>query len=260
MLLAIDVGNTNITLAVYRGSGEKAQLIGDWRIRTDRERTPDEHGMLLLDLLAHDGIELAQVNQVAISSVVPTLNETLGELSRRYVKAEPFFVTAETESGIAVHYSPVSGVGADRICNAVGAYQKYGGPCIVVDYGTATTFDAIGDNGDYLGGAILPGIGISVDALFRSAARLYRVEFAAPPRAIGQTTEHAMQSGIVFGFAGQTDAMVDRFRRELGEHARVIATGGLAELIYRESRTIQVVDQLVTLEGLRSLFERRFPN
>ena len=256
MLLAVDVGNTNITLAVYEGRGEDAALIGDWRIRTDRERTTDEHGMLLMDLLAHSELSVGQIHHVAISSVVPTMNETLAELSRLYLKVEPFFVTAETESGIKVHYEPVSGVGADRICNAVGAFKKYGGPCIVVDFGTATTFDAIAENGDYLGGAILPGIGISMDALFRNAARLYRVEFVAPPRAIGQNTGHAMQSGIVFGFAGQTDAMVERFRRELGDHARVIATGGLAELIHGESRTIEIVDQLVTLEGLRLLFER----
>ena len=256
MLLAIDVGNTNITLAVYQGRGDAATLVGDWRIRTDRERTTDEHGMLLMNLLGYAKLSVETIHHVAISSVVPTMNETLAELSRIYLHVEPFFVTAETESGISIHYEPVSGVGADRICNAVGAFRKYGGPCIVVDFGTATTFDAIAENGDYLGGAILPGIGISMDALFRNAARLYRVEFIAPPRAIGQNTGHAMQSGIVFGFAGQTDAMVERFRLELGNHARVIATGGLAELIHRESRTIEVVDQLVTLEGLRLLFER----
>lgn len=257
MLLAIDVGNTNIVLGVYRGRGEQAKLIGDWRIRTDRERTTDEHGMLVKELLEYRGIALREVRQVAISSVVPTMNETLADLSRRYLQAEPFFVGPESETGLCIHYQPASDVGADRICNAVGAFAKYGGPAIVVDFGTATTFDAIAENGDYLGGAIIPGIGISMDALFRQAARLYRVELVAPPNAIGTTTVHAMQSGLVFGYAGQTDAMVDRFRQELGEGARVIATGGLAELIHRESRTIEVVDQLVTLEGLRLLFERQ---
>jgi type III pantothenate kinase len=256
MLLAIDVGNTNIVVGVYEGRGEEARLIGDWRIRTDRERTTDEHGILIVGLLAHRGLELSQVKHVAISSVVPTMNETLADFARRYVCVEPFIVGPHTDTGIAIHYQPVSDVGADRICNAVGAFAKYGGPAIVVDFGTATTLDAIAANGDYLGGAILPGIGISMDALFRHAARLYRVELVAPPQAVGQNTVHAMQSGIVFGFAGQTDAMVERFQKELGGNARVIATGGLAELIHRESRTIETVDQLVTLEGLRLLFER----
>jgi len=158
-------------------------------------------------------------------------------------------VSKDTDPGICIHYQPASDVGADRICNAIGAFARYGGPAIVVDFGTATTFDAIAANGDYLGGAIMPGIGISMDALFRNAARLYRVELVAPPQAVGATTIHAMQSGLVFGFAGQTDAMVDRFRKEIGEDARVIATGGLAELIHKESRTIELVDQRVTLEG-----------
>lgn len=257
MLLAIDVGNTNIVLGVYRGAGERVELVGDWRIRTDRDRTTDEHGMLVKHLLEHAGIALSDIHHVAISSVVPTMNETLLELSRRYLQTEPFLVGAEIDTGITIHYQPASDVGADRICNAVGAFARYGGPSIVVDFGTATTFDAIAANGDYLGGAIMPGIGISMDALFRHAARLYRVELVAPPDAIGTNTVHAMQSGLVFGFAGQTDAMVDRFRKELGPEARVIATGGLADLIRRESRTIEVVDHLVTLEGLRLLFERQ---
>jgi type III pantothenate kinase len=257
MLLAVDVGNTNVVLGVYQGAGAEARLIGDWRIRTDRERTTDEHGMLVKDLLEHNGIALHQVHHVAISSVVPTMNETLADLSRRYFGTEPFVVSKETDTGISIHYQPASDVGADRICNAVGAFARYGGPVIVVDFGTATTFDAIASNGDYLGGAIMPGIGISMDALFRNAARLYRVELVAPPKAVGTTTSHAMQSGLVFGFAGQTDAMVDRFRKEIGETARVIATGGLAELIHKESRTIECVDQRVTLEGLRLLFERQ---
>ena len=256
MLLAIDVGNTNIVLGVYRGVGERAELVGDWRIRTDRDRTTDEHGILIKHLLEHRGLALADIRHVAVSSVVPTMNETLLELSRRYFQSEPFFVSAQTVKGFQIHYRPKTDVGADRLCNAVGAFARYGGPVIVVDFGTATTFDCIADNGDYLGGAIIPGIGISMDALFRQAARLYRVEFTAPPNAIGTNTVHAMQSGLAFGYAGQTDAMVDRIRQELGANARVIATGGLAELIHRESRTIEVVDQLVTLDGLRLLFER----
>jgi type III pantothenate kinase len=256
MLLTIDVGNTNIGLGVFRGSGSAAELVGDWRIRTDRDRTTDEHGMLFKHLLEHKSIGLADIHSVAISSVVPTMNETLIEASLKYLTTTPFVVGPETETGISIRYQPASDVGADRICNAIGAFAKYGGPVIVVDYGTATTFDAIAENGDYVGGAIVPGIGISMDALFRQAARLYRVEFSAPPNAIGDTTIHAMQSGLVYGFAGQTDAMVLRFRAELSPHARVIATGGFAELIHKESATIELVDQLVTINGLRLLFER----
>ncbi|HLJ56822.1 MAG TPA: type III pantothenate kinase [Chthonomonadaceae bacterium] len=257
MLLALDVGNTNIVLAVYRRGDTESPLVDHWRIRTDRDRTTDEHGMLVKELIEHSGHRLSDIHHVAVSSVVPTMNETLADFARRYVCVEPYFVSAASDSGIAILYQPPSDVGADRICNAVGAYAKYGGPAIVVDYGTATTFDAIADNGDYIGGAILPGIGISMDALFKQAARLYRVEFTAPPDAIGRNTVHAMQSGLVFGFAGQTDAMVERFRRELGPKTRVIATGGLAELIQQESRTIELVDQLVTLDGLRLIFERQ---
>ena len=256
MLLALDVGNTNIVLAAYRRGVPDTTPVDHWRIRTDRDRTTDELGMLVKELIVHCGLRMGDIDSVAVSSVVPTMNESLAEFSRRYLCVEPFFVNAAADSGIGILYQPASDVGADRICNAVGAFAKYGGPAIVVDFGTATTLDAIAANGDYVGGAILPGIGISMDALFKQAARLYRVEFVAPPHAIGGNTVHAMQSGMVFGFAGQTDAMVDRFRLELGPSARVIATGGLAELIHKESRTIELVDQLVTLDGLRLLFER----
>ena len=241
---------------VSRARARAAELIGDWRIQTDRDRTTDEYGVLALNLLRHGGLDVSAIHHVAISSVVPTMNETLNELSRRYFHAEPFVIGPNTDTGITIRYHPASDVGADRICNAVGAFAKYGGPAIVVDFGTATTFDAIAENGDYLGGAIMPGIGISMDALFRQAARLYRVALVAPPRAIGDNTVHAMQSGLVFGYAGQTDAMVARFKAELGANSRVIATGGLAELIAAESQAIEAVDQLVTLEGLRLLFER----
>lgn len=259
MLLALDVGNTNIAVAVYRGSGEQAELAGCWRLRTDPERTSDEHGATLLALLSHSGIAAAEIDGVAISSVAPTLHDTLEELSQRYFRCNPLFVGAGTDAGIAIRYHPPSDVGADRICNAVGAFARYGGPAIVVDFGTATTLDAIGRNGDYLGGAILPGIGISMAALYSRAARLFRVEAAAPPRAIADNTVAAIQSGMVYGFAGQADAMVERFREELGGSAHVIATGGLAELIAAHSRAIQHVDSLVTLDGLRRIFERHRP-
>lgn len=253
MLLAIDVGNSNIVTGVYDGD----HLVGDCRrMRTERERTADEHGAILFALLERDGLAPRSIDAVALSSVVPTMNEALLELSRSWFGVEPFVVGPGVDAGIAIRYEPVSDVGADRICNAVGAFARYGGPAVVVDFGTATTFDAVAANGDYAGGAIVPGIGISMDALFRHASRLYRVELIAPPAAIGTNTVHAMQSGLVFGYAGQTDAMVGRFRAELGADARVIATGGLAPLIARQSKTIEHVDQLVTLEGLRLLFER----
>ncbi len=257
MLLAIDIGNTNIVLGVYRGKGANAELAAHWRIRTDRERTADEHGILIKHLLQHSGIQLADIAGAAVSSVVPTMNAALCETCRNYLGIHPFLVGPDTNSGITIHYQPASDVGADRICNAVGAYASYGGPCIVVDFGTATTFDAIAENGDYLGGAILPGIGISIEALFRQAARLFRVELAEPPAAIGRNTVHSMQSGMLYGFAGQTDAMVERFKNELGSHARVIATGGLASRIQIASKTIELIDPFVTLNGLRLLFERQ---
>lgn len=260
MLLALDVGNTNVVLGVYRGEGENAALIGDWRLSTNRTRTADEYGALTQGLLASRDLKLADIAHVAISSVVPQANRDLSEFSRRYFNVEPFFVSAKTDLGMTLCYDAPTDVGADRICNAVGAFAKYGGPLIVVDYGTATTFDAISENGDYIGGAIAPGISISMNALFQHAARLYPVEFKAPPTAIGKNTIHSMQSGAVFGFAGQTDALVKRIREELGVNAKVIAAGGLATLIQNESASIDVVDQMITLEGLRILFERQNGN
>jgi len=256
MLLALDVGNTNVVLGVYRGEGKNAVLVGNWRLGTDKNRTADEYGAMTKGLLSTCGLELDDVRNVAISSVVPPVNRDLAEFSRRYFHADPFFVSSQINLGMTIRYDSPSDVGADRICNAVGAFHKYGGPLIVVDYGTATTFDAIADNGDYLGGAIAPGISISMNALFQHASRLYPVEFKTPPTAIGKNTINSMQSGAVFGFAGQTDALVERIRKELGVKAKVIASGGLATLIRHESVTIDVVDHRITLEGLRLLFER----
>ncbi len=257
MLLVLDVGNTNVVLGVYRGRGDAAELVGDWRLGTDRGRTADEYGALACGLLFSAGLKLENIRNVAISSVVPPANRDLTEFSRRYFRTEPFFVSAKENLGMTIRYDMPTDVGADRICNAVGAFHKYGGPLVVVDYGTATTFDAIADNGDYIGGAIAPGISISMNALFQQASRLYPVEFRTPPSAIGKNTINSMQSGAVFGFAGQTDALVSRIRAEIGENAKVIATGGLASLIKNECLSIDVVDQMITLEGLRLLFERR---
>jgi type III pantothenate kinase len=252
MLLALDVGNTNIVLAVFEGD----RLVADWRVRTEKERTADEHGILVTDLLRLKGIEPKQITGIAISNVVPTMRRTLLELSKRYFLTDPFMVGPDTDFGIGIHYDPPSDVGADRLMNTIAAFAKYGGPAVVVDFGTGTTFDAVGANGDYLGGAIAAGIGISTDALFQRAARLYRVELKAPSRAVGTDTVMALQSGIMFGFAGQVDAIVHRFKQEIGAHARVIATGGLAEVIQAESETIEIIDQMLTLDGLRMLWER----
>lgn len=256
MLLALDVGNTNIVLGVYREHGKDAVAVADWRLETDRGRTADEYGALVLRLLESAGLKATDIDDVAISSVVPPVNRDLTEFARKYFNAEPFFATAKCDLGMTIHYDSPADVGADRICNAVGAFAKYGGPLIIIDYGTATTFCAIDAKGDYIGGAIAPGIGISMNALFARAARLYPVEFTKPPAAIGKNTINSMQSGAVFGFAGQTDALVERMRKEMGVKAKVIAAGGLATLIKAESSTIDVVDQMITLDGLRLLFER----
>jgi type III pantothenate kinase len=257
MLLALDVGNTNIVLGVYRGRGKEAELLSNWRLSTDRARTADEYGALVHNFLNSIELKFEDIEDVAVSSVVPPVNRDLAEFSRRYFHAEPFFVSATCNLGMTIRYDSPTDVGADRICNAVGAFAKYGGPLIIVDFGTATTFCAIAENGDYLGGAIAPGISISMNALFSHASRLYPVEFKSPPAAIGKNTINSMQSGAVFGFAGQTDALVERIRKELGVRAKVVAAGGLASLIQHESSSIDVVDQMITLDGLRLLYERR---
>lgn len=253
MLLVIDVGNTNIVLGVYAND----VLAGDWRIRTQIGRTADEYGMLIKDLLGYAGMKLSDITGIAISNVVPPAMQALLETCRKYFSLDPFVVNSDDESGIEILYKPKSAVGADRIVNAVATYSLYGGPAIVVDLGTATTFDAISSDGKYLGGAIAPGIGISMEALFRAASRLPRIDLTRPPSPIGTTTENSIQAGILYGFVGQVDGIVGQFRKELGDEAKVIATGGLAELIGSESKTIEVVDQLLTLKGLRLMYERR---
>lgn len=252
MLLAVDVGNTNIGVAAFEGD----HRVADWRVRTDRDRTSDENGLLITHLLESRGLSRHQVRGVAIACVVPTMEHGLSRAVRRYFQVEPFVVNCECDLGFRVLYHPSTDVGADRLVNAAAVKALYGVPAVVVDFGTATTFDAVSRTGDYLGGAITPGIGISTDALFRTAARLYRVQLAAPGHAVGTTTVESVQSGVIFGAAGQVDALVRRIRAEIGEDARVVATGGLARLIERESQTIQVVDPWLTLQGIRILYER----
>lgn len=253
MLLAIDVGNTNITFALFDGS----QVIADWRIGTVARRTGDEYAGLMIGLCAARGLKLADIDGVIISSVVPSAVDALTRFSRKHLGIQnPMVFTVEIDSGINVHYHPRHDVGADRIANAIAAHAKYGGKVIVVDLGTGTTLDAVSENGDYLGGAIAPGIQISLDALFARAAKLTGVALKAPQKAIGNTTAGSLQSGIIFGFAGMIDALVERFQQEIGGHATVIATGGLADIIAEHSKTIESCDELLTLEGLRIIYER----
>lgn len=252
MLFVIDVGNTNIALGVYHGE----RLVADWRIRTQLGRTGDEYGMLFRELFEYSNLSLSDVTGIAISNVVPPTMHSLLDVCRKFFRIDPYVVNPVTDTDIAIRYDPRSAVGADRIVNTYAAHVMYGGPAVVADFGTATTYDALSATGEYLGGAITPGIGISMEALFRAAARLPRIDLERPPSAIGTTTETSMQAGIVFGFAGQVDHMVALFREELGPDAKVIATGGLADLIAPETRTIQIVNPLLTLQGLRLMYER----
>jgi len=250
MLLCLDVGNTNITIGLYKGE----QLGPHWRLATDHDRTPDEFAMQLINLLTFAKLTINDIDGVALASVVPPLTGKWIELCRDYLHCEPLVVDATTKTGVRVLYETPQSVGADRIVDAVAAYHLYGGPACVVDFGTATTFDAIAANGDYLGGAIAPGIGISADALFQRAAKLPKVDLVRPPTAIGRNTVHAMQSGLLFGYVGLVEGMVARFRAELGGDLRVIGTGGLATIIANETTVIQHIAPWLTLDGLRMVY------
>jgi type III pantothenate kinase len=252
-LLALDVGNTNIVLGIF----EDQRLVASWRLSTDRGRTADEYGVLATLMLAQAGITPKDVGGIAVCSVVPPLDHTLRTLLTRTFDAPILTVDHSTDTGIRICYETPSDVGPDRIVNAAAAYHQVGGPCVVVDFGTATTFDVVTANGEYHGGAIAPGIGISMEALFARAARLPRIDLARPPRVIGKTTRESMQSGFVFGFAGQADAIISRLCAELGPETRVVATGGLAELIAPETQSIRHVRPELTLEGLEIIWRRQ---
>ena len=251
MLLTIDIGNTNITLGLYQGD-----LLGPrWRLATVHDRMPDEYGLQFIGLLEHAGIKVEQVLGICMASVVPPLTGKVIDACQHYLKQEPLVVDAELKSGVRILYEHPNAVGADRIVDAAAVLKLYGGPACVVDFGTATTFDAITGDGDYLGGAIAPGIGIAAEALFTRTAKLPRVDLQRPPAAIGRNTVHAMQSGLLYGYVSLVEGMVARFRRELGDGMKVIATGGLAEIVARETDCLQIIAPWLTLDGLRIIWE-----
>lgn len=255
MLLVIDVGNTNIVFGVYR----EKELLYDWRISTEKNRTSDEYGLLFEQIFKYNEIDMDELEDVIISSVVPPLMHTLPAMSIKYFNIEPIVVGPGVKTGMNIKYDNPREVGADRIVNAIAAYEKYGGPLIIVDFGTAITFCAVSKEGDYLGGAITPGIKISTEALFMRTAKLPKVEIAKPEKVIAKNTTNSIQSGVVYGYIGMIDYIVERMIEELdpnGKNVNVIATGGFSNLIASESRYIKNIDKLLTLEGLRIVYER----
>jgi type III pantothenate kinase len=252
MLLTIDVGNTNTVLGVFRGD----ELVANWRLTTAREQTVDEYGVLMRNLFTLAHLDRDAIGGVIISSVVPPVNWTLAETARIYFGKKALFVEPGVKTGMPVLVDNPLEVGADRIVNAVAAFHQFGGPCIVVDFGTAITFDAISAKGEYLGGVIAPGIGIASEALFARAARLPRVEIKDPGKVIGTNTVTHIQAGLYYGAVDMVDGMIVRIKKELGENAKVIATGGQARLVARGSKQIQHTDELLTLAGLRLIWEK----
>jgi type III pantothenate kinase len=252
MILVFDVGNTNIVLGVY----DERELIHHWRVSTDKSRSVDEYAVVIKNLFDFSKLTFKDIRAVVMSSVVPPVMPTLEALARKYFGVEPLVVGPGVKTGMPIVYDNPREVGADRIVNAVAAYHKYGGPLVIVDFGTATTFCAISKRGEYLGGAIAPGIGISTEALFQRASKLPRIELVKPKSVIAKNTVAGMQSGIYYGFTGQVDGIVRLMKQELGTETKVVATGGLAELISEESQEIDTVDPFLTLEGLIFIYEK----
>ena len=251
MLLAIDLGNTNLTLGLYAGD----KLGAHWRLATDHARMPDEYGLQLLGLLEHAGHTPKDLTGICLASVVPPLTGRIAQACREYLKREPLLVDAGVKTGIKIRYEDPKAVGADRVADAVAVMRLYGGPACIVDFGTATTFNALTRDGEYLGGAITAGVNLAAEALFARAAKLPRIDLQRPPSVIGRNTVHAMQSGLLFGYVSMLEGMVDRFRAELGDDMKVIATGGLAEVIAKESKVVDTIAPWLTLDGLRILWE-----
>lgn len=251
MLFTIDIGNTNITFGIYLDQ----ELTYHWRIKTDHGRMADEYGIIILGLMRHEGLKFKHITGVSMASVVPPLTPVFVEMVQHYIKQEPLVVEAGVRTGVKIKYDSPRDVGADRIVDAAATYSLYGGPACIIDFGTGTTFNAISNTGEYLGGAIAPGIGIAAEALASRTSKLPQVDLVRPPRAIGSNTVHAIQSGLIFGYVGLVEGMVARFRRELGNDMKVIGTGGLVETIARETDVIQVVNPWLTMEGLRIIWE-----
>ena len=251
MLLTIDIGNTNLALGLYEGG----KLGAHWRLATDHNRMPDEYGLQFLGLLQNAGKTIKDIQGVSLASVVPPLTGRVIQACREYLKQEPLVVDAGVKTGIKIRYEDPKAVGADRICDAVAVMKLYGGPACVVDFGTATTFNAVTRDGEYLGGAITAGINLAAEALYTRAAKLPRIDLQVPPSVIGRNTVHAMQSGLLFGYVSMVEGMVGRFRSELGGDMKVVATGGLAEVVAKETTVIDVIAPWLTLEGLRLIWE-----
>ncbi|MCZ7547936.1 MAG: type III pantothenate kinase [Anaerolineales bacterium] len=251
MLLAIDLGNTNLTIGLYEGE----TLVHHWRLATEDARMPDEYGLQLLGLLTHADKTPADLTGICLASVVPPLTTRIAQACREYLKREPLIVDAGVRTGIRIRYDDPKAVGADRVADAVAVHALYGGPACVVDFGTATTFNAVTADGQYLGGAITAGINLAADALFTHTAKLARIDIQRPPSVIGRNTVHAMQSGLLFGYVSMVEGMVSRFRAELGKEMKVIATGGLAETVAKETNVIDVIAPWLTLDGLRIIWE-----
>jgi type III pantothenate kinase len=265
MLLVLDVGNTNTVLGVFgravketasEPDGHYPRLVAHWRVATNRRQTVDEYGVLFRNLFSVGQIEVGGIRGIVVASVVPPLDSTLRQMCELYFRTKPLFVEPGIRTGVPVRIDNPAEVGADRIANAVAALDKYGMPCVVVDFGTATNFDVVSAQGEYLGGVIAPGIGISAEALFQRTARLPRVDIRKPAHVIGSNTVACIQSGLYYGYLGMVDGILERLLEELDKEARVVATGGLAPLIAKNSKYISVVDDLITLEGLRLIWER----
>lgn len=255
LLLVIDIGNTNLTIGLY----STEDLLWHWRLATDHKKMQDEYGLQLLGLLHHAGFLKTQLKGVAISSVVPQLTGKVQNACMQYLGLEPVVVDAGVKTGIRILYEDPKAVGSDRICDAVAVKKRYGGPACVIDFGTATTFNAINSEGEYLGGAITAGVNLAAEALYTYAAKLPKIDIQQPPNVIGRNTVHAMQSGLLFGYVSMVEGMVVRFKIELGENTKVIATGGLAELISQHTNVITHFSPWLTLDGLRMIWEMNQP-